>query len=166
MRQKELEGTQVAEQEAKAKVIRSQATADAFATETQAEANAKQIRIEGTARAEAQTRLAAAFADHGQELLAQAVIEHLPTMAGQFATAIGNIDQLTVFDGADGVTNQANAGLAETLTFIKQATGVDITDVINQRAKGMTTVTGKLPVELQQAADKLVKPLKGNEQHE
>lgn len=147
--QADYEATVVKKQEADAKAIRIKADADKYQVEQQAAANAKQISQEGAAKAEAQMKLAEAFKENANQVLTKAVIDALPVLAQQFAGAVGNIDNLTVFDGADGVTRQANASLAQTLSFVKQATGVDVANVINQQAKGTRTIEGAVPVQVE-----------------
>lgn len=131
-----------------------QATAKAEQVKLEADANAHRIDAEGTANADAQTKMAEALAKNQQAVLAKAIIDHLPEIANAFAMAVGNIDNLTVFDGAEGVGRQANAGFVQSLEFIKQSTGIDIANVVEQRAAGTQTINAKLnPVPVDDKTD-------------
>lgn len=76
-----------------------------------------------------------------------AIIDKLPEISASYAQAVASIDQLTVFDGAAGVSSQTNEGLAQSLAFIKDATGIDVAELVNKRADGTTTLNRPVPVE-------------------
>lgn len=161
VKQNELKGTVIAEQKARAEAItiqaeaeasalklkiEAQAIADASATKLKAAANAEKIEKEGQAQAQAQQALAKALEENGKFALQKAIIDSLPQIADSFASAVSNIDNLTVFDGAEGVGRQSTAGLSQTLAFVKQATGIDLADYINKRAAGTVTLNDPVPV--------------------
>lgn len=146
VKQNELKATMIAQQEANAKSINIEANAKAEAVKLEADANAEKIRKEGQAQAEAQNALAKALADNGEFALQKAVIDNLPQIADSYAKAIANIDNMTVFDGAEGVTKQSTASFAQTLEFIKQSTGIDISYYMTKRANGTTTLNMPVPV--------------------
>lgn len=161
VKQNELKGTVIAEQKARAEAItiqaeadasamklkiEAQATADASATKLKAAANAEKIEKEGQAQAQAQQALAKALEENGEFALQKAIIDSLPQIAASFAGAVSNIDNLTVFDGAEGVGRQSAAGLSQTLEFVKQATGIDLADYMNKRAAGTVTLNDSVPV--------------------
>lgn len=87
--------------------------------------------------------MAEALEKNGQYALQKAIIDALPQIANSFAQSVANIDSLTVFDG---VGRQSVAGLSETLSFVKQATGIDLADYIQKQAVGTTTIEGQVPV--------------------
>lgn len=146
VKENELKATKIAEQEADNKVIAMKAEAEAEATKKLAEANANKIAKEGKAQADAQKQLAEALKENGQFALQKALIDNLPSITSSFAEAVSNIDNLTVFDGAKGVTNQMNAGLAQSLEFTKQATGLDLVEMAKQQAQGTRTLNQPVPV--------------------
>lgn len=91
--------------------------------------------------------IAKALEQNGQVALAMAIIDKLPEISASYAQAVASIDQLTVFDGAAGVSGQTNEGLAQSLAFIKDATGIDVAELVNKRADGTTTLNRPVPVE-------------------
>ena len=99
------------------------------------------------ANAKAQEAIAKALEQNGQVALAMAIIDKLPEISASYAQAVASIDQLTVFDGAAGVSGQTNEGLAQSLAFIKDATGIDVAELVNKRADGTTTLNRPVPVE-------------------
>lgn len=156
VKQQELKATVIAKQEADAEAVKIKAAADAAAVKTKAQADADQIKLlananadkirqEGQAEAEAQKALSDALAANGQYALQKAIVDSLPEISKNFANAIASIDSLTVFDGASGVSGQTEAGLAQSLAFIKQATGLDLADFMQKRADGQVTIKGELP---------------------
>ncbi len=94
-----------------------------------------------------QEAIAKALEQNGQVALAMAIIDKLPEISASYAQAVASLDQLTVFDGAAGVSGQTNEGLAQSLAFIKNATGIDVAELVNKRADGTTTLNRPIPVE-------------------
>ena len=84
---------------------------------------------------------------NGQVALAMASIDQLPEISASHAQAVAIIDQLNVFDGSAGVSGQTNEVLAQSLTFIKDATGIDVAELVNKRADGTTPLNHPVPVE-------------------
>lgn len=91
--------------------------------------------------------IAKALEQNGQVAFAMEIIDKLPEISASYAQAVASIDQLTVFDGAAGVSGQTNEGLAQSLAFIKDATGIDVAEIVNKRADGTTTLNRPVPVE-------------------
>lgn len=168
VRENELKATVIAQQNADAEAIQIRANADAnamrikaqadkdasnldtdakaYAIREQGQANADKIQLEGQANAKAQEAIAKALEKNGQTALALAIIEKLPEISQAYADAMANIDNLTVFDGAAGVSGQTNEGLAQSLAFIRDATGIDVAQIVNKRADGTTTLNQPVPV--------------------
>lgn len=162
VRENELKSTVIAQQNAEAQAVQIKAEADANALRIKAQAdkdaqnlstdaNAYSIREQGQASAdkiqvEGQAN-AKALEQNGQVALALAIIDKLPEISASYAQAVASIDQLTVFDGAAGVSGQINEGLAQSLAFIKDATGIDVAELVNKRADGTTTLNRPVPVE-------------------
>lgn len=136
----------VIDSNAKARQVEIETEAMAKQTKMLAEANSEKITKEGKAQADAQKALAEALEKNGQYALQKAIIDALPQIANSFAQSVANIDNLTVFDGAEGVGRQSVAGLSETLSFVKQATGIDLADYMQKQAVGTTTIEGNVPV--------------------
>ena len=141
-----LEGTEITKANADKQKAIIEAEGEATRIKKVADANAEQIKVEGAAKAEAQEKIAQAFNNNSKELLAQALIKLLPEITSSYAEALGNVKSMTVFDGANGVGNQINAGLAQSLQVIKETTGIDLPDVIAKRAEGTTTLNEPVPV--------------------
>lgn len=140
VRENELKSTVIAQQNA-------EADANAYSIREQGQASADKIQVEGQANAKAQEAIAKALEQNGQVALAMAIIDKLPEISASYAQAVASIDQLTVFDGAAGVSGQINEGLAQSLAFIKDATGIDVAELVNKRADGTTTLNRPVPVE-------------------
>ena len=157
VRENELKSTVIAQQNAEAQAVQIKAEADAnallstdanaYSIREQGQASADKIQVEGQANAKAQEAIAKALEQNGQVALAMAIIDKLPEISASYAQAVASIDQLTVFDGAAGVSGQTNEGLAQSLAFIKDATGIDVAELVNKRADGMTTLNRPVPVE-------------------
>lgn len=162
VRENELKSTVIAQQNAEAQAVQIKAEADANALRIKAQAdkdaqnlstdaNAYSIREQGQASAdkiqvEGQAN-AKALEQNGKVALALAIIDKLPEISASYAQAVASIDQLTVFDGTAGVSGQINEGLAQSLAFIKDATGIDVAELVNKRADGTTTLNRPVPVE-------------------
>lgn len=142
VRENELKSTVIAQQNAEAQAvqIKAEADANAYSIREQGQASADKIQVEGQANAKA-------LEQNGQVALAMAIIDKLPEISASYAQAVASIDQLTVFDGAAGVSGQINEGLAQSLAFIKDATGIDVAELVNKRADGTTTLNRPVPVE-------------------
>lgn len=169
VRENELKSTVIAQQNAEAQAVQIKAEADAnalrikaqadkdaqnlstdanaYSIREQGQASADKIQVEGQANAKAQEAIAKALEQNGQVALAMAIIDKLPEISASYAQAVASIDQLTVFDGAAGVSGQTNEGLAQSLAFIKDATGIDVAELVNKRADGTTTLNRPVPVE-------------------
>ncbi|EDP6423538.1 flotillin family protein [Campylobacter jejuni] len=147
VKKNDLKATVIAEREAEAEAIKIQAEAEADSIRIQAEANAEKINKEGQAQAAAQKALADALQKNGQFALQKALIDNLPQIADSFASALANVDNLTVFDGAEGLGRQSTASLAQVISFIKQSTGIDLADYIDKKANGTITLSNPVPVQ-------------------
>lgn len=169
VRENELKSTVIAQQNAEAQAVQIKAEADAnalrikaqadkdaqnlstdanaYSIREQGQASADKIQVEGQANAKAQEAIAKALEQNGQVALAMAIIDKLPEISASYAQAVASIDQLTVFDGAAGVSGQTNEGLVQSLAFIKDATGIDVAELVNKRADGTTTLNRPVPVE-------------------
>ncbi|MGX6979780.1 flotillin family protein [Vagococcus elongatus] len=144
------------EQEALAGKARevAQAEAERFRIEAMAEANASQVRLEGLAaaeailakgqaEAEAKEKIAEAFKQYGEAAVLSMVIEMLPSIVKEAAQPLGNIDKISVVDtghggegsGANRVTDYATNLLAATQETLKETTGLDVKELIENFSK-------------------------------
>ena len=82
--------------------------AEAAATEVRGEAEGAATRAKGVAEADAIRARAEALRDNQEAVINQQIVEELPQIVAEGAKAFGNIDQLTVLNGADGMTQLLN----------------------------------------------------------
>ena len=132
-----------AQREAEAR--KAQAEADRFAKEQEAkgiravgEAEAAAIQAKGLAEAEAMEKKAEAYAKYNKAAVAEMMIKVLPDIAGKVAEPLGQIDKITIIGGGDGNSNGVEqvAGnvpvvMAKVFESMKEATGIDLSDIIN-----------------------------------
>ncbi|MBK0419511.1 flotillin family protein [Leucobacter sp. CSA1] len=112
------------------------AASEALAAEGEAEARA--LRAKGTAEADAIDARARALETQSQAVLAQELIQLLPSIAGEYAQAIGNIDTMTVVsaDGTSKVAGDAMGNIKGLLDMARDTVGVDLVGMLNGVAAG------------------------------
>ncbi|EPA8155926.1 flotillin family protein [Enterococcus hirae] len=140
------------EQEAQAQKVKevTEAEAEQFRVEALAQAEANKTRLagqaeaeatlaKGAAEAEAKAKIADAFKEYGEAAVLSMVIEMLPQLMKEAAQPLGNIEKISVVDtsngssengGANRVTNYATNLLASNQETLKETTGLDIKDII------------------------------------
>lgn len=105
-----------------------------------AEGRAQAESIEATGKAEAASTKAKsdALRDGAETLLRQDLIKVLPQIAKEYASAYGNIDNLTVIstDGANEMTKSVANGLPQILQSVKASTGVDLAQLLTGAVTG------------------------------
>src|SRR5207248_2040291 len=91
--------------EAEATATRTQQVGEAEASATRARglAEGEAVKARGLAEAEAIKARADALASNQDAVIGQQIAEQLPQIVGEAAKAFGNIGQLTVLNGAEGV---------------------------------------------------------------
>src|SRR5207248_5968399 len=91
--------------EAEATATRTQQVGEAEAAATRARglAEGDAVKATGLAEAEAIKARADALASNQEAVIGQQIAEQLPAIVGEAAKAFGNIGQLTVLNGAEGV---------------------------------------------------------------
>lgn len=100
------------------------------------EAEAKAIEAKGIAEAEAMEKKAEAMKKYGQAAMIEMIIDKLPDMAKAIAEPLHSIDKVTIIDGGNGTTGVESMGsyvpgvLAKTIETVKEATGLDIVDIM------------------------------------
>ncbi len=129
------------EQQRDAEAQKAQAEAKKYAMEQEAagitakaQAEAEAIRLKGEAEAAAMDKKAEALKKYGKAAMAQMAIEILPKVAAEVARPMGTIDKVTIFgNGGSGVTAMSDNVpliMAKTIQTIKEATGVDIAEIM------------------------------------
>ena len=123
------------QQEANAIAAKGKAEADAIAAKGKAEAEA--IAAKGLAEAEAIDKKAEAMKKYGQAAMMEMIVKALPEMAAAIAEPLSTIDKVTIIDsGNGGDSGVSNMGayvpsvLAKTIESVKEATGVDIREIM------------------------------------
>ena len=99
-------------------------TAEARATQLAGEAEGASIRAKGLAEAEAIAKRGEALAQESEAVIAQQIAEKMPEIVGAAAQAFSNIDNMTVLNGAQGITEMLNQMIAQagpTLDLAKAA---------------------------------------------
>ena len=120
------------QKDAEAKLFEQEKEAEAIRKRGLAEADA--VRQKGLAEAEALNKKAEAMAKYGQAATLEMLVNVLPDMAKAIAEPISAIDKITVIGGdSSGVSDMAGnvpTVLAKVMESVKEATGIDIGDVI------------------------------------
>jgi uncharacterized membrane protein YqiK len=99
-------------------------TAEARATQLRGEAEGASIRAKGLAEAEAIAKRGEALAAESDAVIAQQIAENMPEIVRAAAQAFSNVDNMTVLNGAQGITeilNQMISQAGPTLELAKSA---------------------------------------------
>ena len=131
------------EKQQQAEAKKAQAEADLYAKQQEAEgiravgeAEAKAIEAKGKAEAEALEKKAEAMKKYGQAAMVEMIVKALPEMAKAIAEPLSTIDKVTIIDGTNGTTGVDSMStyvpqaLAKTIESVKEATGLDITEIM------------------------------------
>jgi uncharacterized membrane protein YqiK len=143
---KAYERVTLAEAERKAAVAAAQAEAEA--TKMRGQADAEATRVKGIAEAEAIKARADALAENQEAVIAQQLAENWPQIVEAGAGVFGNVDNMVVLNGAEGIEDM----LAKALTLGGTGLGVArrLLSSVNgpQPPQDVATSNGKLvPVE-------------------
>lgn len=135
--------------------IKKQAEADKYAAQQRAEAEryakeqeaagiravgeaeASAIQAKGIAEAEAMEKKAEAYAKYNKAAVAEMMIKVLPDIAAKVAEPLGQIDKITIIGGGEGgngvdqVAGNVPVVMAKVFESMKEATGIDLADIIN-----------------------------------
>ncbi len=103
------------------------------ALEAEGRAEAAALEAKGTAEAAAIDARARALETQSQAVLAQELIHLLPEIAGEYAQAIGAIDNMTVVstDGTSKVTGDAMGNIKGLLEMARETVGIDLVGMLN-----------------------------------
>ena len=113
--------------------MKATAEAQKFAMEQEAEG----IRSKGLAEAEAMEKKAEAYSKYNKAAVAEMMIKVLPEIAGKVAEPLGQIDKITIIGGDGGsngveqVAGNVPVVMAKVFESMKQATGIDMANIIN-----------------------------------
>ncbi|WP_061866690.1 flotillin family protein [Enterococcus faecalis] len=138
---------EVAEAEAERFKVEALAEAEANKTRLTGQAQAEAILVRGAAEAEAKQKIADAFKEYGEAAVLSMVMEMLPQLMKEAAQPLGNIDKISVVDtgaggensGANRITNYATNLLAGTQETLKETTGLDVKELIENFSKKGTS---------------------------
>ena len=133
-----------AQQRAEAELYQRQKDAEARQFEAQREAEARKaqaeasaIQAKGIAEAEAMEKKAEAYAKYNKAAVAEMMIKVLPDIAAKVAEPLGQIDKITIIGGGEGgngvdqVAGNVPVVMAKVFESMKEATGIDLADIIN-----------------------------------
>lgn len=128
------------EQLKEAEAIRARGEAEAEAIRVRGEAEADAIARKGLAEAEAMDKKAEALKKYGQAAIIQMAVESLPQIAAAVAKPYEQIDKITIIGSAgDGSVNAMGTAvpgaIAQVMAAMKEATGIDIKDIIEANGK-------------------------------
>lgn len=132
-RQRDAEA-QLFEQQKEAEAVKCAGEAEAERLRLQGEAEAAAIRAKGDAEAEALSKKADAMKKYGEAAILEMLVNVLPDMAKAVAEPLSSIDEVKIIgsngDGVSNVSGNVPLVLAQTMESVKEATGVDMTEII------------------------------------
>lgn len=127
------------------------------ALEAEGRAEAAALLAKGTAEAAAIDARARALETQSTAVLAQELIHLLPEIAGQYAQAIGSIDNMTVVsaDGTAKVAGDAMGNIKGLLEMAKDTVGIDLVGMLNGVVAGGAagSAAGRAAVQAQGQTD-------------
>ena len=130
--------------EANATRTRQLGEAEAASTKARGLAEGEAVKAKGLAEADAIKARADALASNQEAVIGQQIAEQLPQIVGEAAKAFGNIGQLTVLNGAEGIGQLFSQVLGMGATAIPMLRGLlDQTNGGSPRAAGETKETAK-----------------------
>ena len=132
-RQRDAEA-QLFEQQKAAEAVKCAGEAEAERLRLQGEAEADAIRAKGDAEAESLSKKADAMKKYGEAAILEMLVNVLPDMAKAVAEPLSSIDEVKIIgsngDGVSNVSGNVPLVLAQTMEAVKEATGVDMTEII------------------------------------
>ena len=147
---------------AEADALRYNAEQEAAGIRAKGEAEAAAIKAKGEAEAAAMDKKAEAMKKYGQAAITQMIVDKLPEMAEAVARPYEKIDKITVIsggndnDGTGSIGGYVPTALAKTMESVKEATGIDLKDLIEANGKE-AKVTRNINITGVDDADKDVK---------
>jgi flotillin len=131
--------------EANASRTRQLGEAEAASTKARGLAEGEAVKAKGLAEADAIKARADALASNQEAVIGQQIAEQLPQIVGEAAKAFGNIGQLTVLNGAEGIGQLFSQVLGMGATAIPMLRGLldQTANGREARAAGETRQTAK-----------------------
>lgn len=123
---------EIAKAEADAAKVRLATQAEAERIEKIGLAEAEKITKIGQAEAESREKMALALQKLNEAGILIEFIKVLPDIAKEVNAPISNIEKMVSFGGASDIHQMGEAGLARTFDTIKETTGLDIVNLINE----------------------------------
>ena len=123
---------EIAYAQAEAEKIKLAAEAEAQRIEKLGQAEAEKIAKVGQAQAQSKEQMALALQKLNEAGVLVEFIKVLPAIAKEVNAPISNIDKVVSFGASDGVHQMGEAGLARTFETIKETTGLDLVNLINE----------------------------------
>ncbi|MHC5188201.1 flotillin family protein [Enterococcus cecorum] len=123
---------EIAYAQAEAEKIKLAAEAEAQRIEKLGQAEAEKIAKVGQAQAQSKEQMALALQKLNEAGVLVEFIKVLPAIAKEVNAPISNIDKVVSFGAGDGVHQMGEAGLARTFETIKETTGLDLVNLINE----------------------------------
>ena len=97
------------------------------------------IEKQGLAEAEAMNKKAEAYEKYGQAAILDMLVKVVPEVSKNVAEPIGNIDNLNIYgtsgQDATGVSGMVPTVVKQSFDVIKSATGVDMGQLVQEKAK-------------------------------
>lgn len=120
---------------------------EALAIRTEAEAQSDAIRLKGVANADSIRAEADALRENQQAVLAQRLVEILPSLMTEFARGYENIGNLSIVGGSgtsagDLMSGENAVAMQAIFETVKNATGVDLPSIIQGRVAGEAAGSG------------------------
>jgi uncharacterized membrane protein YqiK len=112
------------EAEARAESVRAVGTAEADATKAKGDATGSAVRAAGMAEADSIKARAEALAENQDAVIGQQLAERWPEIVEAAAKPFGDIDQMIVLNGAEGLSGVLAQALSQGVTGLKMARAV------------------------------------------
>ena len=152
--------------QAEAEKVKLAAQAEAERIEKLGSADAERIAKVGQAEAESREKMAIALTKLNEAGILMEFIKVLPEIAKEVNAPLSNIDKVVSFGGNDGLHDMGEAGLARTFDTIKETTGLDLVNLINQTMSTkqgnkelVAAIESQKPVENQPDTDNDTQPI-------
>ena len=157
---------EIARAQAEAEKVKLAAQAEAERIEKLGSADAERIAKVGQAEAESREKMAIALTKLNEAGILMEFIKVLPEIAKEVNAPLSNIDKVVSFGGNDGLHDMGEAGLARTFDTIKETTGLDLVNLINQTMSTkqankelVAAIESQKPVENQPNTDNDTQPI-------
>lgn len=100
------------------------------------DAEAEAIRAKGNAEAEAMEKRAEAYQKYNHAAIAEMIIKVLPEIASSVAEPLKQIDRISIIGNGsvEGVADNVPVVMEKMFESVKEATGIDLTDIINAQS--------------------------------